>query len=63
MKLEKDLYAIDKTLLVKAGNTISKKALKNIAALSANVRYTPIKDTWMMKDLIQTFKDKRYSNI
>jgi len=63
MKLENDLYAIDKTLLVKAGDTISRKTLKNIAALSAKIRYIPIKDTWMMKDLIQTFKDKRYSNI
>jgi HD-GYP domain-containing protein (c-di-GMP phosphodiesterase class II) len=63
MKLEKDLYAIDKTLLVKAGDTISRKTLKNIAALSAKISYTPIKDTWMMKDLIQTFKDKRYLNI
>jgi HD-GYP domain-containing protein (c-di-GMP phosphodiesterase class II) len=63
MKLEKDLYAIDKTLLVKAGDTINKKTLGKIAALPAKIRYTPLKDTWMMKDLIQTFKDKRYSNI
>jgi hypothetical protein len=31
MRLEKDLYAIDKTLLVKAGDVISKKDLNNIA--------------------------------
>ena len=27
MKLDKDLYAIDKTLLIKAGDNISRKAL------------------------------------
>jgi HD-GYP domain-containing protein (c-di-GMP phosphodiesterase class II) len=63
MKLEKDLYAIDKKLLIKAGDIINKKALQNIAALSTKITYKPIKDTWMMRDLIQTFKDKRYSNI
>jgi HD-GYP domain-containing protein (c-di-GMP phosphodiesterase class II) len=63
MKLEKDLYAIDKTLLVKAGNKISRKVLNEIAGLSAKIRYVPIKDKWIMKDLLQTFKDKRYVNI
>ncbi|HUN54811.1 MAG TPA: HD domain-containing phosphohydrolase [Smithella sp.] len=63
MKLENDLYAIDKTLLVKAGDAISRKTLKNIAAISAKISYTPIKGTWLMKDLIRTFKDKRYVNI
>lgn len=63
MKLEKDLYAIDKTLLVKAGEKIDRKKLNHIAGLSAKIRYVPIKESWIMKDLIQTFKDKRYSNI
>ena len=63
MRLEKDLYAIDKTLLVKAGDKISRKVLNEIAGLSGKVRYVPIKDKWIMKDLLQTFKDKRYSNI
>jgi HD-GYP domain-containing protein (c-di-GMP phosphodiesterase class II) len=63
MKLEKDLYAIDKTLLVKAGDKISRKVLNQIADLSRNIRYVPIKDKWIMKDLIQTFKDKRYQHI
>jgi HD-GYP domain-containing protein (c-di-GMP phosphodiesterase class II) len=63
MKLEKDLYAIDKKLLAKAGDKISRKALINIAGLSEKIRYVPIKDKWLMKDLINTFKDKRYANI
>ncbi|MGP8152910.1 MAG: hypothetical protein ACLQBQ_02035 [Smithella sp.] len=48
---------------MKAGDTISRKTLKDIADLSAKIHYTPLKETWLMKDLIQTFKDKRYSNI
>lgn len=63
MKLEKDLYSIDKKLLVKAGDIINTKTLKTIAGLSEKIRYVPIKDTWLIKDLIQTFKDKRYENI
>lgn len=63
MKLQKDLYAIDKTLLVKAGYKINRKVLNDIAGLSGKIRYVPIKDKWIMKDLLQTFKDKRYVNI
>jgi HD-GYP domain-containing protein (c-di-GMP phosphodiesterase class II) len=63
MRLEKDLYAIDKTLLVKSGDKIGRKVLNNIAGLSGRVRYIPVKDKWIMKDLLQTFKDKRYTNI
>jgi len=63
MKLEKDLYAIDKTLLVQAGEPISRKTLQRVAALSEKIKYVPIKDTWLMKDLVETFKDKRYANI
>ncbi|MCX5849989.1 MAG: HD domain-containing protein [Deltaproteobacteria bacterium] len=63
MQLENDLYAIDKKILVRAGDIINRKELKNIAGLSKKIKYKPIKDTWLMKDLIQTFKDKRYSNI
>jgi len=63
MKLEIDLKAIDETLLVKAGDTINKKVLNDIAGLSKKVHYTLIKDKWLMRDFIQTFKDKRYENI
>jgi HD-GYP domain-containing protein (c-di-GMP phosphodiesterase class II) len=63
MKLEKDIYSIDKKLLVKAGEIINKKTLNNIAGLSDKIHYVPIKNTWIMKDLIQTFNDKRYENI
>jgi HD-GYP domain-containing protein (c-di-GMP phosphodiesterase class II) len=63
MRLENDLYAIDKTLLVKAGNKINKKVLNEIAGLSKIIKYVSIKDTWLMKDLVNTFKDKRYANI
>ncbi|MDI6742973.1 MAG: hypothetical protein QMD11_09545 [Smithella sp.] len=63
MKLENDLYAIDKTLLVKGGEKISRKTLDNIAILSGRIIYKPLKDTWLMKDLIHTFQDKRYLNI
>ncbi|MBN1470284.1 MAG: HD domain-containing protein [Syntrophaceae bacterium] len=63
MRLEKDLYAIDKKLLVKAGNKITRKVLNEVAGLSGKVHYVPIKDKWIMKDLIQTFKDKRYAHI
>lgn len=63
MKLETDLYAIDKKLLVKAGDEISRKVLNKIASLSGEIRYVPIKDKWIMKDLLKTFKDKRYANI
>lgn len=63
MKLENDLYAIDKTLLVKAGETISRKTLQRVAALSGKIKYVPIKDTWLMKDLVKTFKDTRYIHI
>jgi HD-GYP domain-containing protein (c-di-GMP phosphodiesterase class II) len=63
MRLEKDLYAIDKKLLVKAGDKIDRKVLNDIARLSGKIRYVPIKDKWLMKDLINTFKDKRYASI
>lgn len=63
MKLENDLYAIDKTLLVKGGETIDRKTLDNIARLSGKIIYKPLKDSWLMKDLIHTFQDKRYFNI
>ncbi len=63
MRLETDLYAIDKKLLVKAGDKISRKVLNKIASLSGEIRYVPIKDKWIMKDLLKTFKDKRYANI
>lgn len=63
MRLESDLYAIDKKLLIKAGNKISRKVLNKIASLSGEIRYVPIKDKWIMKDLLQTFNDKRYANI
>ncbi len=63
MRLENDLYAIDKTLLVKAGDKISRKALDRIAGLAENIKYVSIKDTWLMKDMVNTFKDRRYSNI
>jgi len=54
MQLENDLYAIDQTLLVKAGEVIHRSTLKHIASLSGRQAYKPIKDTWLMKDLIQT---------
>lgn len=63
MQLENDLYAIDKTLLVKTGQVIHRNQLKHIAELSGKQVYKPIKDTWLMQDLIQTFQDKRYLNI
>ena len=63
MKLSNDLYAIDKTLLVKAGDIIDRKALNKIACLSESISYTQIKDTWLMKDFIQTFEDERYTKI
>jgi HD-GYP domain-containing protein (c-di-GMP phosphodiesterase class II) len=63
MKLENDLYGIDKRFLIGAGHIIDSRMLKNIAGLSERIRYIPIKDTRLMKDMVQTFKDKRYSNI
>lgn len=63
MRLENDLYAIDKTLLVKAGDKISRKVLDTIAGLAENIKYVSIKDTWLMEDMVNTFKDKRYENI
>ena len=63
MQLENDLYSIDKKLLVKAGQVINSSTLKNISGLSKQISYVQIKDTSIMKDMIQIFKDKRYSNI
>jgi HD-GYP domain-containing protein (c-di-GMP phosphodiesterase class II) len=63
MQLENDLYSFDKKLLIKAGDLIDRGTLKNIAGLSEHIRYVQIKDTRLMNDLIQAFKDKRYSNI
>lgn len=63
MHLENDLYSIDKKLLVKAGTTINRRTLKNIAGLSEKIRYVPIKNTQLFKDMINTFKDKRYADI
>jgi HD-GYP domain-containing protein (c-di-GMP phosphodiesterase class II) len=63
MQLENDLYSFDKKLLIKAGDLIDRETLKNIAGLSEHIRYVQIKDTQLMNDLIQAFKDKRYSNI
>ena len=63
MRLENDLYGFDKKLLIKAGDLIDRGTLKNIAGLSEHIRHVQIKDTRLMNDLIQAFKDKRYSNI
>ena len=63
MQLEYDLYAIDTRFLIGAGHIINSSTLKNIAGLSERIHYVPIKDTWLMDDLIHIFKDKRYSNI
>ena len=63
MQLENDLYDIDKKLLIKAGYVIDSKVLENIAGLSGRISYVRIKDTPLIKDIIQAFKDKRYSNI
>lgn len=63
MKLDHDLYAIDKTLLVKAGEKIDRKLLNRIADMQGRIKYVPIADTWLMKDLLDTFRDKRYKNI
>ena len=63
MQLENDLYSFDKKLLIKAGDLIDRGTLKNIAGLSEHIRYVQIKDTQLMNDLIQAFKDKRYTNI
>ena len=63
MRLENDLYGFDKKLLIKAGDLIDRGTLKNIAGLSEHIRHVQIKDTRLMNDLIQAFKDKRYTNI
>ncbi len=63
MQLENDLYAIDERLLVKADQVIHCNTLEQIAELSGKQVYKPIKNTWLMKDLIRTFQDKRYANI
>jgi len=63
MRLDNDLYAIDKTLLAKAGEKIDRKVLKRIAEMPGKIKYVAVADTWLMKDLLHTFKDKRYKNI
>lgn len=63
MQLENDLYGIDKRFIIEAGHIINRGTLKNIAGLSEHIRYVSIKDTRLMNDLIQAFKDKRYTNI
>jgi HD-GYP domain-containing protein (c-di-GMP phosphodiesterase class II) len=63
MQLENDLYGIDKRFIIEAGHIINSGTLKNIAGLSEHIRYVSIKDTRLMNDLIQAFKDKRYTNI
>jgi len=63
MQLENDLYGIDKRFIIEAGHIINSGTLKNIAGLSEHIRYVSIKDTRLMNDLIQAFKDKRYKNI
>jgi HD-GYP domain-containing protein (c-di-GMP phosphodiesterase class II) len=63
MHLEKNLYSIDKKLLVQAGTIINISTLKNIAGSSGKIRYVPIKNTPIFTDWIHTFKDKRYSDI
>lgn len=63
MQLENDLYGIDKKLLIKAGHVIDSRVLDNIAGLSGRISYVRIKDTPLIKDIIQAFKDKRYSNL
>ena len=63
MQLENDLYGIDKKLLIKARHVIDSHVLENIAGLSGRISYVRIKDTPLMKDIIQAFEDKRYSNI
>lgn len=63
MHLENDLYSIDKTLLLKAGSAITSGTLNNIAGLSGRIRYVPIKNSQLFEDMLNTFKDKRYSDI
>jgi HD-GYP domain-containing protein (c-di-GMP phosphodiesterase class II) len=63
MHLENDLFSIDKKLLLKAGTVITRRTLKNIAGLSEEIRYVPIKNTQLFEDMLNAFKDKRYSDI
>jgi len=37
--------------------------LENIAGLSGKIRYVPIKNTRLFEDMLNTFKDKRYTDI
>lgn len=63
MYLENDLYSIDRKLLVKAVSIITRSMLENIAGLSGKIRYVPIKNTRLFEDMLNTFKDKRYTDI
>jgi response regulator RpfG family c-di-GMP phosphodiesterase len=63
MFLENDLWAIDKKLLIKAEEKITRKKLEHIAGMPGRIAYKPVKDTWLMDDVILTFNDKRYTNI
>ncbi|HON59932.1 MAG TPA: HD domain-containing phosphohydrolase [Smithella sp.] len=63
MFLENDLRAIDKKLLIQAGEKITRKKLEHVSGMPGKITYQPVKDTWLMNDLILTFNDKRYTNI
>ncbi len=63
MKLIYDLYSLDKKLLVKAGQKITKSKLSAIAKKNKKIIRIKIKDTIILNDFKKALKDNNYAII
>lgn len=63
MKIENDLYDINKKLIIEAGQVINRSVLEKIASLTDRIRYLQIKESPLMKDILESLDDERYSHI
>jgi HD-GYP domain-containing protein (c-di-GMP phosphodiesterase class II) len=63
MELIYDLYSLDKELLIKARQKITKAQLTKIAQKNKKIIYQKLADTLILNDIKKVFKDKNYSVI
>lgn len=63
LKLKKNLYSIDKNLLVKAGEVINDTVLDRAVEKARKICLAKLKDTIILKDIKKAFLDERYATI
>ncbi|MCQ9205263.1 MAG: hypothetical protein NG737_03000 [Omnitrophica bacterium] len=63
LKLKKNLYSIDKNLLVKAGEAINDTVLDRAVEKARKIYLVKLKNTTILKDIKKAFLDERYAII